>query len=500
MIKDMKDIVSLCKRRGFIFQASEIYGGINGFWDYGPLGTELKNNLRDAWWRDMVVTPPIGPDGQPLEIVGLDSAIIQNPKVWEASGHVAGFTDPMVDCKETKKRYRADHLIGYEPKDKNDIYFVFENGVEQKDIEKRIQKFSKGKTIVDYNLVGLPLGGVTAPADSILAPDASKPGTLTEPRAFNLMFETYIGATQSEDSKAYLRGETAQGIFINYKNVLDSSRVRVPFGIAQVGKAFRNEVNPRNFIFRSREFEQMEMEWFCPPDEGKMWFDFWKEERARWWKSVGLKDDDIIFREHDADELVFYSQMTFDVEYRFPFTAPGYGELEGIAYRTDYDLKQHEKFSGTKMEYMDPMDNTKRYIPHVIEPAAGLTRGVLAILCDAYTVDPNRPSGVYLDFTPAMAPKKAAILPLTAKGDHPEIATKLYLELRKHFAIDLDIKQNIGKRYARQDEIGTPYCFTIDDETVSDGTVTVRERNTMAQERISLDKVLPFLREKITGV
>tara|TARA_B100001778_G_C18604450_1_gene639050 strand:+ start:1008 stop:2507 length:1500 start_codon:yes stop_codon:yes gene_type:complete len=494
-VKDMKDIVALCKRRGFIFQASEIYGGINGFWDYGPLGTELKNNLRDAWWRDMVLCPPIGPDGQPVEIVGLDSAIIQNPQVWVASGHVGGFSDPMVDCKETKKRYRADHLNVIKASDAQ--WVAVNEGNEQEEVEKRFKKLNikYDASYATVSLVDVDLKDYS----KIIGPDAKEAGSLTEPKAFNLLFETKIGAVASEDSTAYLRGETAQGIFINYKNILDSARVKVPFGIAQVGKAFRNEVNPRNFIFRSREFEQMEMEWFCPPEDAPQWFEFWKEERRKWWKSVGLSDNDVIFREHDADELVFYSKGTFDIEYRFPFTAPGYGELEGIAYRGNYDLTQHQEHSGTKMEYIDPMDNKNRYIPHVIEPAAGLTRGVLAILCEAYTVDPSRPSGVYMNFTPAMAPKKAAILPLTAKGEHPEIATKLYLELRQHFAIDLDIKQNIGKRYARQDEIGTPYCFTIDDETVENGTVTVRERNTMAQERIHLDKVLAFLQEKING-
>lgn len=348
----MKDIVALCKRRGFIFQASEIYGGINGFWDYGPLGTELKNNLRDAWWRDMVITPPIGPDGTPLEIVGLDSAIIQNPNVWVSSGHVGGFTDPMVDCQETKKRYREDHLHVIKAND--DAWVAVHEEAEDSEIEKRFKKLN-----IKYaeGFERTPLTDIDlADYSKIYAPDAKEKGTLLEPKAFNLMFETYIGATQSDDNKAYLRGETAQGIFINYKNVLDSTRVRVPFGIAQIGKAFRNEVNPRNFIFRSREFEQMEMEWFCDPEDAQQWFEFWKDERQRWWKSVGLKDKDMIFREHGQDELVFYSQGTFDIEYQFPFTAPGYGELEGVAYRTNYDLTQHQEGSKTKMEYIDPMD------------------------------------------------------------------------------------------------------------------------------------------------
>ncbi|NCC22429.1 MAG: glycine--tRNA ligase [Alphaproteobacteria bacterium] len=502
---DMKDIVSLCKRRGFIFPASEIYGGINGFWDYGPLGVELKNNLRDRWWKKMVLTPPIGPDGQPVQMVGLDSAIIQNPKVWVASGHVGGFSDPMVDCKETKKRYRADQLkLATFHSDKfpgQNTYIAFHEDEPEEEIKKRLRKLGFGKQCDEgYEILSFwdQYNNYSDDLSTTYAPEAKEPGTLTEPKAFNLLFETKIGAVASDDNIAYLRGETAQGIFINFKNVVDSSRVRVPFGIAQIGKAFRNEVNPRNYIFRSREFEQMEMEFFCHPDESQKWFDFWKEERRKFWEDIGLTSSNILFREHDADELVFYSKCTYDIEYRFPFTAPGFGELEGIAYRTDYDLTQHQEHSGQKMEYLDQAAN-ERFIPHVIEPAAGLTRGVLALICEAYTIDPNRPSGVYLNFHPAMAPKKAAILPLTAKEDHVPAATKLYMELREEFNVDLDIKQNIGKRYARQDEIGTPYCFTVDDQTNEDGTVTVRDRNTMAQERIALDKVADYLRERIRG-
>ncbi len=495
--KDMKEIVALCKRRGFIFPASDIYGGINGFWDFGPLGTELKNNIRDLWWKAMVKCPPIGPDGNPVRIVGLDSAIIQNPKVWVASGHVGGFSDPMTDCRETKKRYRADHLVVFIAKDGTLPWIAVQAGDDQNELlAQRIKKFAKGKEITDFESTPFDKVALTD-IPNILAPEASKAGSLTEPKAFNLLFETRIGAVQTDDNIAYLRGETAQGIFVNYKNIVDSSRVRVPFGIAQVGKAFRNEVNPRNFIFRSREFEQMEMEWFCHPDEADMWFDFWMEERRKWWLSIGVGSDDIIFRKHDADELVFYSKKTFDVEYRFPFTAPGFGELEGIAYRTDYDLTQHQTHSGTKLEYMDPMDNTKRYLPHVIEPAAGLTRGVLAVLCEAFTVDPNRPSGMYMNFHPNVAPIKAAVLPLTEKDGQPEIAQKLYMDLRQDYMVDLDIKQNIGKRYARQDEIGTPFCFTIDTETSSDNSVTVRHRNTMKQERIALDNVKAYIRENL---
>jgi glycyl-tRNA synthetase len=504
--KDMKDIVALCKRRGFVFPASDIYGGLNGFWDFGPLGVELKNNLRDLWWRWMVLCPPLGPkgteyEGLPVDIVGLDSAIIQNPKAWVASGHVGGFSDPMVDCRETKLRYRQDHLIVYVPKEGNGPSFAFQNGTEQDVIDRKLKNNGLKKDSSAFDIVPLPTLSVDK-YDSIIGPDVKTPGTLTEPKQFNLMFMTYVGATASDENKAYLRPETAQGIFLNFKNVVDSSRVRIPFGIAQIGKAFRNEVNPRNFIFRSREFEQMEMEWFCHPSEAKIWRDFWFIERQKFWRAIGLLSDNLQMRQHDQDELSHYAKAglgTSDIEYRFPFTAPDFGELEGIAHRCDFDLTQHQEHSGLKLEYMDPVTN-ERYIPHVIEPASGLTRGVLALICEAYTVDPNRPSGMYMNFHPAIAPKKAAILPLTAKGDHPDLATKLYMELREHFSIDLDIKQNIGKRYARQDEIGTPFCFTIDDQTATDGTVTVRERNTMKQERIAMDKVAEFLHTHIRGI
>ena len=487
---DMKEIVALCKRRGFIFQASDIYGGYNGFWDFGPLGTELKNNLRDSWWKNMVVTPPIGPDGTPVSIVGLDSAIIQNPKTWVASGHVGGFNDPMVDCRESKSRYRADHLLV--AKHDGDTWYAFYN-IEDAEIKAHLQK----RQINDYELIGFDKIDA-ADYDKIKGPDTKEKGTLTEPRQFSMMLDTFPGVIRDEDNKAYLRPETAQGIFTNYKNVLDSMRVKPPFGIAQIGKAFRNEVTPRNFIFRSREFEQMEMEWFCPPEDHEMWFEFWVDQRKKWWESVGMDSSKIFLHDIEKEELAHYSSRTIDIEYKYPFSDPNFDELEGIAHRGDYDLSKHQEHSGQKLEYFDQAEN-RRYLPHVIEPAAGLTRGVLALICEAYTLDENRPSGVYLNFHPSMAPKKAAILPLTAKEDHVPIATKLYLDLREEFSVDLDIKQNIGKRYARQDEIGTPYCFTIDNDTISDQTVTVRDRNTMSQERINLDKVADFLREKINA-
>jgi glycyl-tRNA synthetase len=492
----MKDIVALCKRRGFIFPASDIYGGINGFWDFGPLGVELKNNLRDRWWKEMVVTPPIGPDGVPIDIVGVDSSIIQNPKCWEASGHVGGFNDPMVDCTETKKRYRADHLMILAPKNGLGAYLAYE---EEEQISKRIKKYGENRSRDDFEVIDY----MSLPEEKriqVISPEGTTRNTLTEPRQFNMMFHTYVGATADEDNKAYLRPETCAGIFLNFKNVLDSSRVKVPFGIAQIGKAFRNEVTPRNFIFRSREFEQMELEWFCHEDDVPMWFDFWVAQRKKFWQNVGIPLEKLHFLDIPKDELAHYSSRTIDFEYKFPFSGDGFDELEGVAHRGNFDLTQHTEHSGTKLDYLEQTpEGNVRFTPHVIEPSAGLSRGVLALLCEAYTVDPNRPSGCYLNFTPAMAPKKAAILPLTAKEEHVPIAQKLYLELREEFAVDLDIKQNIGKRYARQDEIGTPFCFTIDNDTIADGTVTVRERNTMAQERIAITDVAAYLRAKMKG-
>ena len=496
---DMDELVALCKRRGFIFRASDIYEGINGFWDYGPLGTLLKNNLRDMWWNDMVIAPPLGPDGMPLQIVGVDSSIIQNPKTWVASGHVAGFNDPMVDCKESKRRYRADHLMVYIPKDGKDTYAAFLDGELEKPQLKKLKKTCGTDDLSQYDIVCLTDMKEEDYAN-IVGPDVTEKATLTEPRNFNLMFKTYVGATATEDDVAYLRPETAQGIFLNYRNIMSSSRVKVPFGIAQIGKAFRNEVTPRNFIYRSREFEQMEMEWFCPPDEAKKWHEFWIEERYNWWQKIGVDVDNLLIRPHEQDELSHYAQEgygTVDVEYKFPFTAPGFGELEGVAHRCAFDLTEHQKHSGTKMEYVDPQAPDDRFIPHVIEPAAGLTRGVLAVLAEAYTPDPERPSKMYMKFHPKLAPVKVAVLPLLNKDGLPEIAQKLYMSLRSKYMTEIDVKQNIGKRYARHDEIGTPFCITIDPETKDDQSVTVRHRDTMQQERVSLDKIEAYLAEKL---
>ncbi|MGI9334668.1 MAG: glycine--tRNA ligase, partial [Gammaproteobacteria bacterium] len=400
--KSMSELAALCKRRGFVYPASEIYGGLNGFWDYGPLGTSLKNNIRDWWWRCMVESPPIGPDGEPVSIVGLDSAIVQNPRTWVASGHVGGFNDPMVDCTETKRRYRLDHVEVLSVQ-AHDVRWAFMEN-EPDSIAKKLKKARL--SLADGTVTNLSEIDPSTFAN-IVAPDTDRPGTLTEPRQFNLMFETFVGAVHNEDARAYLRPETAQGIFLNFKNVIDTTRVKLPFGIAQIGKSFRNEVTPRNFIFRSREFEQMEMEFFCAPDESQTWYEFWRNARYEWWLTLGIDPANLILRDHDQDELSHYSSATVDIEYRYPFTAPGYGELEGIAHRGCFDLTQHKEHSGKDLSYFDQdlqvklqaqgvdkdeIKKRSRYVPHVIEPAGGLTRAVLLLLCEAFTPDESRPS------------------------------------------------------------------------------------------------------------
>jgi glycyl-tRNA synthetase len=550
----MEQIVSLCKRRGFIYPASEIYGGLNGFWDYGPLGCLLKNNIRDWWWHEMVLCPPIGPDGHPIEMVGLDSAIIQNPKTWVASGHAGGFSDPMVDDKETKERFLADHLMAIivlpladtSPAKSaaliaNELLLptktvIAGSPAEAVSILQEDTKLARKMGIRAFqassqalpratNLTGtIDLGD--GPRDCLIlpitprhlreqperipSPFTGKAGSLTPPRQFNLMLTTEIGAV--DPVKAYLRPETAQGIFLNFKNIIDTSRVKVPFGVAQVGKSFRNEVTPRNFIYRSREFEQMEMEWFCHPDEATMWYEFWKNKRMEWWRSLGVAESNLRFRDHAKDELSHYSKMTVDIEYKYPFTSPDFGELEGIAHRGEFDLKQHSDHSGQKLDYFDQELQLKlkeqgfspeeikarsRYIPNVIEPASGLTRAVLVLLCEAFTPDEARPSKMFLKFKPQFAPIKVGVFPLVNKDGMPEVAEKLYLDLRTRFTCEYDAKQSIGKRYARMDEIGTPFCVTIDGQTIQDGTVTVRDRDAMGQVRIGLDQVMGYLGERL---
>lgn len=504
----MNRIVSLCKRRGFIFPASEIYGGINGFWDYGPLGVQLKNNLRDRWWHDMVECPPIGPDGKPLSIVGLDSSIIQNPRTWQASGHVGGFADLMVDCRETKLRYRADHIacieVFYEKAGQMKSLGLLSalegdeaHAAITKKAKKMVQKAGGGELAPIDLATAVPLTNLSeAQRACVIGPDADNAGTLTEPRAFNLMFQSYVGVFQNDESKVYLRPETAQGIFLQYKNIMDTSRVRPPFGVAQVGKSFRNEVTPRNFIFRSREFEQMEMEFFCAPEDGMMWYEFWVAERMKWWEAIGCKKENLFRHVIPTEELAHYSKGTSDIEYRWPFTDPGFGELEGVAYRTDYDLKQHALFSKVNLDYID-QEAGRRYVPHVVEPASGLTRGVLLLLSEGYQYDESRASPEWLKIKPSLAPTKLGLFPLVNKDGMPEIAEKLYLGLRGKYTCQFDAKQSIGKRYARMDEAGTPLCATIDGETSKDGAVTVRDRDTAQQERVSMDKLDAYVASKL---
>ncbi len=526
--KSMDFIVALCRRRGFIFQSSELYGGINGFWDYGPLGAELKRNLKEAWWQDVVRCPAAGPDGKPIAVVPVDATVIMNPKVWEASGHLDGFADLMSTCRHCKKLLRYDHV--WEMIEESAWYASLAAlaGADGPSVTglRRWANTEARKLAPNLALVRNPPTTLsrlaadreadeplrvdlrqlvhvlaTDQADTELLPCPFCGGEITDPKPFNLMFKTTTGAVEDPSAVAYLRPETAQGIFTQFWNVLDSNRVKVPFGIAQIGKAFRNEVTPRNFTFRSREFEQMELEFFIHPQQAEEWYQYWRNTRFRWWQAIGLAGENLTLREHDPDELAHYAREgagTSDVEYRFPFTAPGYGELEGVSHRADYDLRQHAVHcgQGDKLRYFDP-DRNERYFPHVIEPSAGADRGTLAVLCEAYTPDDQRPSKVYMKFHPRLAPIKAAIFPLVNKENMPEIANKLYHELRPKYAVQTDAKQSIGKRYARMDEAGTPYCFTIDGQTLSDQTVTVRHRDSLQQERISLNQVAAFLVDKI---
>ncbi|WP_240911408.1 glycine--tRNA ligase [Paludisphaera soli] len=497
---EMDKLVSLCKRRGFIFPSSEVYGGINGFWDYGPLGVELKRNIKDAWWRDNVQMRD--------DMVGLDCSIIMNPRVWEASGHVGGFSDPMVDCRATKERYRADQMYVFaylfpatnakgEP---TEAWLAGLGGSPEEaagPAEKRAAKLAKkfGKP-ADPPVVTPYLEIAADDRIKVIGPSTEEAGTLTEPRSFNLMFKTYVGALESESNVAYLRPETAQGIFANFKNVVDTARVKLPFGIAQVGKSFRNEINPRNFTFRSREFEQMEIEFFCRPEEAKDWYKYWRDARFAWYTGLGLKSEKLRLRDHDAEELAFYSTATADIEYAFPF---GVSELEGIAHRGDYDLTQHMKFSGKDLSYFDE-EKKERFTPHVIEPSAGADRATLAFLCEAYQEDEVAgETRTVLKFHPRIAPVKAAVFPLVKRDGMPEKAEAIYRELKKSHNVSYDEKGAIGRRYRRQDEAGTPFCITVDSQTTTDDTVTFRDRDSCRQWRVPAAGAVHALRDLLDG-
>jgi glycyl-tRNA synthetase len=454
----MDKIVAFCKRRGFVYQSSEIYGGIRSSYDYGPLGVELKRNIKEEWWRRMVHVRE--------DMVGLDSAIIMHPKVWEASGHTATFNDMLVESRTSKRRYRADHLV-------EDATGIDAEGLSPEELTRIIQEDERVKDPVDGGRDFAPV------------------------RPFNLMFETYMGPVKSPENIAYLRPETAQGIFVNFKNVLQTSRVKVPFGIAQQGKSFRNEITPGNFIFRTREFEQMEMEFFVKPGTDEEWHEYWIEERWNWYTSLGLNPDNLRRYEHPKEKLSHYSKRTVDIEYNYPFA--GWSELEGIANRTDYDLKQHTAHSGENLEYFDQATG-ERYVPYVIEPAVGPDRIMLAFLMDCYTEEEvNGEERTVLKLHPRLAPTKAAVFPLSKKEPVSPIARELYDDLKGDYRIFYDDSGSIGRRYRRQDEAGTPFCVTVDFETIEDKQVTIRDRDTLQQERIPIQAVRERLQNLISG-
>ena len=452
----MEKLVNYCKQYGFIFQGSEIYGGLANSWDYGPLGKEIKDNIKRAWWKRFIQ--------EEKNSYGLDAAIIMNPEVWVASGHVASFADPLIDCKSCKSRYRADKLIE-----------DFTEGKETGDGWSN----EKLENYISDNKIACPKCGKS---------------DFTGIRQFNLLFETNMGVTEDSASKVYLRGETAQGIFVNFNNVLRSGRAKVPFGIGQIGKAFRNEITPGNFIFRMREFEQMEYEFFCKPDTDLEWHAYWKQKCLDFLKDLGLKEDNLKYRDHDPEELAFYSKATTDIEYKYPM---GWGELWGIADRTNYDLSVHEEHSKTELKYLDPETNEK-YIPYVIEPSVGVDRLLLSVLCDAYDEEEIAEGDVreVLHIKPYLAPYKVCVLPL-AKKYHSEKANEIFDMLSKNFMTTYDESGSIGKRYRRNDAIGTPWCITIDDETINNGTVTIRDRDTMEQITLKVEEIVDYINEKI---
>ena len=454
----MDKLVALAKNRGFVFPGSEIYGGLANTWDYGPLGVELKNNIKKAWWKKFITESEYN--------VGLDCAILMNPKVWEASGHIGGFSDPLMDCKACKSRHRADDLI--------------ENWNAKKGITLNIAGWTNEQMeeYIRENKIPCPICGNS---------------DFTGVRKFNLMFKTFQGVTEDTTSTVYLRPETAQGIFVNFKNVQRTTRAKVPFGIGQIGKSFRNEITPGNFIFRVREFEQMELEFFCKPGTDLEWFNYWKEHCKNWLYGLGIKEENLRLRDHDKEELCFYSRATTDFEFRFPF---GWGELWGVADRTDYDLNCHQRVSGENMDYVDPVTN-ERYIPYVVEPSLGVERMFLAVLSNAYDEEEvDGDTRVVLHLHHALAPYKVAVLPLQKKQLRDK-ATEIYRMLQKHFSCTYDESASIGKRYRRQDEIGTPFCVTVDFDTLDDDTVTVRERDSMAQIRMPVDKLVEYLEKEL---
>lgn len=479
-------VISLAKRRGFVFQSSEIYGGLNGCYDYGPLGVELLKNIKEEWWKFFTYRD---------DVEGLDAAILMHPRVWEASGHVENFTDPMVDCKQCKARFRLDHLaenIADKKKEKlieellnvlNDDEKQIVNNIQADDLNDKFTKILEDKILSSKLLA------------EINCPQCGNKGSFTAARQFNLMFKTFIGPVEDSSNVVYLRPETAQGIFVNFNNVLNASRQKLPFGIAQIGKAFRNEINTKNFLFRTREFEQMEMQYFVRPSEDMKFYEYWKEQRINWFKSLGMTPSKLRFHDHPQNKLAHYAKAATDIEYEFPF---GWGEIEGIHNRTDFDLSRHQQYSGKSQLYFD--DETKeKFIPYIIETSAGASRSFMAFLIDAYNEeDVNGETRVVMKFHPKLAPIKAAIFPLVNKDGMPEVAKKIESMLRPYFKVFYDDKGAVGRRYRRQDEVGTPYCITVDTQTLEDNTVTVRDRDTMGQERVSIDKLVHYLFDKLS--
>jgi len=468
-LETLEPLVALCKRRGFIYQSSEIYGGLNSSWDYGPLGVELKRNVKEQWWQDMVTTRE--------DVVGLDASILMHSRVWEASGHVAGFNDPLIDNKSSKARYRADHLIEQHIKSLRDQGQEAKAGQVRSALDQAINNPDKLYQIIVDEGIKDPVSGT---AD------------WTPVRQFNLMFKTHFGPTEDSSSLVYLRPETAQGIFVNFDNVTSTTRIKLPFGIAQIGKAFRNEVTTGNFIFRSREFEQMELEYFLYPDETESAFHEWVQNRFDWYVSLGIHEEKLRLRPHLPDELAHYAKACTDVEYLFPF---GWSELEGIADRGTFDLDQHIEYSGKNLSYFD-QPNNQRVVPAVVESSAGVDRTVLTVLADAYWEDEENDRTV-LRLSPKIAPTKVAVFPLFKKKGMPDMARKIYDDLHTHFATYYDDGGSIGKRYRRQDEAGTPYCITVDHDSIDDGTVTLRDRDSLEQIRVPADNLVKVLTERL---
>jgi glycyl-tRNA synthetase len=475
----LEKIVSLAKRRGFIFQSSEIYGGLNGCWDYGPLGVEMLRNLKDAWWRAMT---------QRGDIEGLDASILMHPKVWEASGHVQNFSDPMVDCRECKSRYRVDHLFAEMS-------------------EKKLKSITKSLALETRDFTKEQLAelvtGMIEQNDSIFAslveqelipcPNCGRTKTFTVPRSFNLMFETYVGPVKDDSNVVYLRPETAQGIFVNFLNVMQSSRQKIPFGICQIGKSFRNEINTKNFLFRTREFEQMEMQFFCKSGSDDAFFESWRETRWNWWRGLGMPETKLRFRPHE--KLAHYAKAAGDIEFEFPF---GFGEIEGIHNRTNFDLTRHQEFSGKSLQVHDE-ETKEKYTPFVVETAAGASRGFMAFLCNGYEEETvNDEQRVVLRLHPFLAPVKVAVFPLVNKDGMPELANELERDLRKSMKSFYDESGAVGRRYRRMDEIGTPFCVTIDSDTLTDQTVTIRERDSMQQVRVAMSAVKGYINERLS--